>query len=98
MALAGHPRAMKSELFSPQGTPRPGATSGHEKGGSQRSRRGLFSGESLMALAGHPRAMKSELFSPQSRTLRFRVLDTTVYAGREVCAEQKRNSLRFLPR
>jgi len=47
MPLRGTPAHENSpwRLFSPQGPPRPGATSGHEKGGSQRSRRGLFSGE-----------------------------------------------------
>ena len=51
MPLRGTPAHENSpwRLFSPQGPPRPGATSGHEKGGLQRSRRGLFSGELAVA-------------------------------------------------
>ncbi len=47
----GPPPRDENDLFSHQGPPRPGATSGHEKGGSQRSRRGLFSGEGRAVLS-----------------------------------------------
>jgi len=91
MALAGHPRAMKMAIFTP-GPPatRGAATSGHEKGGSQRSRRGLFSGEGPPrpgATSGHEnragQQRQRQLFSDEWSPRRAATIPRENRAGQE---------------